>query len=449
MPHGLIQPMNRSLSKNREISAAFRGRFLHFLDDPVLQGDHAWRYHEDGILLVENGHVAAFGPACDVLPRVPKSLTIHHQPQHLFLPGFIDTHVHYPQTEMIAAFGNQLLEWLHDYTYPVEAKFADPVYAEQIARRFLTELLRNGTTTAMVFCSSHKESVDAFFTAASERNVRMIAGKVMMDRNAPAELLDTAEQSYIDSKELIQRWHRQGRFHYAITPRFAPTSSPQQLALAGKLLYEFPDLYLQTHLSENSGEINWVKKLYPEQRSYLDVYHHYGLLGPRSVFAHGIHLDTADYTQLAKEHAVLAHCPSSNLFLGSGLFDLPTTLKHGIRIGLGTDIGAGTSFSLLQTMAEAYKVQQLRGYSLDPFHAFYLATLGGAKSLSLDHKIGNFEIGKEADFIEINPHATPFLQFRNEHCNNLSATLFALTILGDDRCIAATYLLGKPQHYPD
>jgi len=430
-------------------SAAFRGRFLHFFDDPHRYGERAWQYLEDGVLLVEDGHVAAFGAANEILHCIPASLPVRYQPEHLFMPGFIDTHVHYPQTEMIAAYGSQLLEWLREHTYPVEAKFADAGYARMVAERFLTELLHNGTTTALVFCTVHKTSVDAFFTAAGERNSRMIAGKVMMDRNAPKELLDTAEQSYADSRELILRWHQTGRFSYAVTPRFAPTSTPQQLALAGKLLTEFPDLYFHTHLSENQDEIDWVARLFPERSSYLDIYHHYDLVGPRSIFAHGVHLEKPAYALLATKQSALAHCPTSNLFLGSGLFDLAMAQQHGIRTGLGTDIGAGTSFSMLQTMAEAYKVQQLRGHTLDPFQAFYLATLGGARALRLEHKIGNFETGKEADFIEIDPKATPLLQFRTAHCNNLPATLFALAILGDDRCIAATYLLGQAQHYPD
>jgi len=441
--------MTKVRFENRASAAAFRGRFLHFLDDPGQNSDAAWQYLDDGVLLVEDGHVAAFGPAIDVLRKTSARLQIHHQPEHLFLPGFVDTHVHYPQTEIIASFGNQLLEWLRDYTFPVETKFADAAYAETVANRFLTELLRNGTTTALVFCTVHKTSVDAFFKAAGKRCTRMIAGKVMMDRNAPKDLIDTARQSYTDSRELILRWHQQQRFSYAVTPRFAPTSTPDQLALAGRLLREFPGLYLHTHLSENQAEIDWVAQLFPERDSYLDVYQHYGLLGPRSVFAHGIYLGETDYRLLSQQRSALAHCPTSNLFLGSGLFDLGAANQHGIKVGLGTDIGAGTSFSMLQTMAEAYKVQQLRGYALDPLQAFYLATLGGAKALHLEHKIGNFQIGKEADFIELNPRATPLLRFRTGHCQNLSATLFALAILGDDRCIAATYILGQPQHYPD
>ncbi|HED14111.1 MAG TPA: guanine deaminase [Gammaproteobacteria bacterium] len=431
------------------VHSVFRGRFLHFFENPHQHGDSAWQYLEDGILWVEEGHIAAFGPASNILRKIPKSLQIRHKPEHLFLPGFVDTHVHYPQIEMIAAYGNQLLEWLRDYTFPVESKFADAAYARAVARRFLTELLRNGTTTALVFCSVHKASVDAFFQAAGQRNARMIAGKVMMDRNAPEVLLDNAEDSYTQSRELIQCWHQRGRFHYAVTPRFAPTSTPQQLTLAARLLTEFPDLYLHTHLSENQAEIEWVKRLFPERTSYLDVYRHYGLVGPRSIFAHGIHLHDSDFALLAHEQSALAHCPTSNLFLGSGLFDLASANQHGIKVGLGTDIGAGTSFSMLQTMAEAYKIQQLRGATLDPLQAFYLATLGGAKALSLEHKIGNFKLGKEADFIEINPEATPLLRFRSAHCNHLTETLFALAVLGDDRCIAATYLLGQPQHYPD
>jgi len=304
-------------------------------------------------------------------------------------------------------------------------------------------LLRNGTTTAGVFATIHPESVDAIFSAAQKRDMCLISGKVMMDRNAPDFICDTAESSYRQSVELIKRWHQQGRAHYAVTPRFAPTSSPEQLEAAGQLLQEFPDLYLQSHVAENHDEVAWVKKLFPERRSYLDVYDHFGLLGPRSVYAHCLHLDTADRERMAQSGAAMAFCPTSNLFLGSGLFDLNEADKYKIRVGIATDVGGGTSFSMLQTLNEAYKVSQMAGQTLSPMKAFYLATLGGAKSLYLDQTIGNFEVGKAADFVVLDLQATPLMQRRMARSDSISDTLFALMMLGDDRSVHATHVMGK------
>jgi len=424
---------------------AYRARILHLVADPAEAGDAALHYYEDGVLWIQNGHVHAVGPADEILP-LPYQVSVREYPNHLIIPGFIDAHVHYPQTGMIASYGEQLLNWLNAYTFPTEAAFGNAEHARHIAEIFLDELLRNGTTTALVFGTVHPQSVDAFFAAAKERGLRMIAGKVLMDRNAPDELLDTAQTGYEQSKKLIERWHGVDRLQYAVTPRFAPTSTPEQLKLAGQLLKEYPDLYLHTHLAENHGEVKWVKELFPTAKHYLDVYEQAGLVGPRSVFAHGVHLCEEQCERLAQAKATVAHCPTSNLFLGSGLIDLARLRQHGVGVALGTDVGAGTSFSLFKTMDEAYKIQQLRGQKLDPMQAFYFATLGSATALKLDHCIGNLLPGKEADFSILDLDATPLLTFRLQQCRDVRQLLFVLNTLGDDRLVQATYALGKCVH---
>lgn len=428
---------------------AYRAAILHSIADPAVVGvEQSYEYFEDGVLVIENGQVAQVGHAADLLPTL-KNVEIKHYANALITPGFIDTHIHYPQTGMIASYGEQLLDWLNTYTFPTEQQFADKAHAADVAGIFLKELLRNGTTTALVFGTVHKQSVDAFFEAAEALNLRMIAGKVLMDRNAPDYLTDTPESGYADSKELIERWHGKGRLHYAVTPRFAPTSTPEQLTLAGKLLGEYPDLYMHTHLSENRKEIEWVKELFPERKGYLDVYDHYQLIGARSVFAHGVHLCDDECKRLAETGSAVAFCPTSNLFLGSGLFDLNKLEQHGVRVGLGTDVGAGTSFSQLQSLNEAYKVMQLQGKKLDPFKSLYLATLGGAQALYLDDKIGNFESGKDADFVVLDYNATPLMSYRMQQAKSLDEKLFALTMLGDDRAIKETFAAGKSVHRRD
>lgn len=428
---------------------AYRAAILHSIADPAVVGvEQSYEYFEDGVLVIENGQVAQVGHAADLLPKL-KSVEIKHYANALITPGFIDTHIHYPQTGMIASYGEQLLDWLNTYTFPTEQQFADKAHAADVAGIFLKELLRNGTTTALVFGTVHKQSVDAFFEAAQALNLRMIAGKVLMDRNAPDYLTDTPESGYADSKELIERWHGKGRLHYAVTPRFAPTSTPEQLTLAGKLLGEYPDLYMHTHLSENRKEIEWVKALFPERKGYLDVYDHYKLIGARSVFAHGVHLCDDECKRLAETGSAVAFCPTSNLFLGSGLFDLNKLEEHGVRVGLGTDVGAGTSFSQLQSLNEAYKVMQLQGKKLDPFKSLYLATLGGAHALYLDDKIGNFESGKDADFVVLDYNATPLISYRMQQAKTLDEKLFALTMLGDDRAIKETFAAGQSVHRRD
>ena len=426
---------------------AYRAAILHSLGDPDQIGlENSYAYFEDGMLVVCDGVITDIGPVDQVLARLPDATPIIEFKDKLISAGFIDTHIHFPQTEMIASYGEQLLDWLNNYTFPEEGKFADPVHAQRVASLFLDELLRNGTTTAMVFGTVHKASVEAFFSESDKRNTRMIAGKVMMDRNGPDYLLDTPESSYVDSKALIERWHKQGRQLYAVTPRFAPTSTEAQLAMAGRLLAEYDDVYLQTHLSENQQEIAWVKSLFPERAGYLDVYDHFNLLGERSVFAHAVHLEQKERERMGETDSVISFCPTSNLFLGSGLLDLPKVESHGIRVGLGTDVGGGTSFSMLRTIAEAYKIQQLQQHKLHPMKALYLATLGGARSLSLADKIGNLSVGKEADFLVFDLRATPLMDARINNSQHLFERLFVLMMLGDDRAVSETYIFGKRQY---
>ncbi|NJN85437.1 MAG: guanine deaminase [Leptolyngbyaceae cyanobacterium SL_7_1] len=429
---------------------AFRGSLIDFVDDPFYTTEQdSVRYIADGLLVVEQGFVREVG-SFDRLHSQYSQIPITDYSGKLLTPGLIDLHIHFPQTEMIAAHGEQLLEWLEQYTFPVERKFQDSAYAEQVAEIFITELLRNGTTTAVVLASVHPESVNAVFEAADRHHLRLIAGKVMMDRNAPDFLTDTADSSYYDSKALIERWHGQGRSLYAITPRFAPTSTPAQLHLASKLLNEYPGTYLHTHLSENVNEIAWVRRLFPESQGYLDVYDRAGLVGDRSIFAHCIHLTDAEFQRLSEAKAAIAFCPTSNLFLGSGLFKLThaKSTECPIQVGLATDVGGGTSFSLLQTANEAYKVVQLQQQTLSPFQALFLATLGGARALGLEDKIGSFAVGNEADFIVLDARSTPLMAFRNpaispSSLSELADRLFSLLIMGDDRAVKATYSMGK------
>lgn len=425
-------------------TTAIRGRFLDIQNTVAQARDihDQVRYVEDGLVIIHEGKIQWFGPWQEGQSRLPTNAELQHYPDQLIVPGFIDTHIHFPQTEMVGAYGEQLLEWLNNYTFPTEIQFQDASYSEKIAEFFVQELLKNGTTTALVFCTVHPESVDALFNAATTRNMRLIAGKVLMDRHAPEALTDTAETAYTDSKALIEKWHGQGRNLYAITPRFAPTSTPEQLQKAGQLKSEYPDVYVHTHLSENKNEIAWVKELFPEREGYLDVYHHYGLTGSKSVFAHCVHLEDKEWDCMHQTDSAIAFCPTSNLFLGSGLFPLKKTWDKGVKVGLGTDIGAGTSFNQLQTLNEAYKVQQLQGEKLSAFEALYHATLGGAKALSLDDRLGNFNIGKEADFVVLDLKATALQQLRQSRAKNIEDAFFALTMLGDDRNIAATYVYG-------
>ncbi|MCW8093246.1 guanine deaminase [Alteromonas sp. ASW11-130] len=423
---------------------AFRGSILHFKANPALHENEAesYEYFEDGILVVKDGKVDAVGKASDLLKKYD-GVEVKDMSGKLIMPGFVDTHIHYPQTEMIAAFGEQLLDWLKKYTFPTEKQFKDKKYAAEVSEVFLHELLSNGTTSALIFGTVHPESVDVLFEQAQEKNMRIIAGKVMMDRNAPDYLQDTPESSYKETKQLIEKWHNKHRLHYAITPRFAPTSTPAQLEQAKKLKKEYPDTWIHTHLSENKGEIAWVKDLFPERKGYTDVYDHYNLTSSRSIFAHSIHLDDEEMKTLADTKSSIAFCPTSNLFLGSGLFKLKEARDAGVRVGLGTDVGAGTSFSMLETLNEAYKVIQLQSQKLSAFEGYYLATLGGAEALSLDDKIGNFEKNKEADFVVMDWAGTPFQQYRMSKTSSLHEKLFVMMMLGDQRNIHATYVMGE------
>ena len=427
---------------HEDCDTAIRADFLHFSDDPDAHGE-AFEFVADGLLLCRQGRVRMLVDADEWIDCLPDGCELYDYRGRLVMPGFVDTHTHYPQSEMIASFGLQLLDWLERYTFPTEKKFAEREYADRVADFFCRQMLANGTTSSAVFATVHPESVDAIFERARDLDLCLVAGKVMMDRNAPADLLDTAESGYRDSAALISRWHLRGRSAYAVTPRFAPCSTPAQLEACGALLEEFPDLYLQSHVAENRAEVAWVAELFPESRSYLDVYDRFGLLGPRAIYGHCIHLDEADRERLADSGTAIAFCPTSNLFLGSGLFSLADAEAHAIRVGIATDVGAGTSFSLLRTLAEAYKVCQLAGHSLSPLKAFYLATLGGARALYLDHRIGNFTVGKEADFVVLDPGATELLERRVGAAPTLAEKLFALMMLGDDRCIQATHVMGR------
>jgi guanine deaminase len=424
---------------------AYRASLLHFHADPAFD-DQAHTWIEDGLLLVEGGRIKAAGDYGKLAPTLPPDTPVHDYRGHVITPGFIDTHLHFPQTDMIASPAPGLLPWLDTYTFPTERRFEDPVHARGVAEFFLDELLRNGTTTAIVYCTVHRESVDAFFEASEARNLRMVAGKVLMDRHSPDFLRDTPEGGVRDSEELINKWHKRGRALYAITPRFAPTSTDEQLRLTGELAAAYPDTFIQTHVSESTDECAWVRSLFPEQRSYLHVYDHFGLMRPRAMFGHCIWLDDSDFARMADTGAAAAICPTSNLFLGSGLFDFQRSDAARTLLSLGTDVGAGTSFSMLQTMNEAYKVARLKGSYLPALRMFYLATLGAARSMQLEGTIGSFAPGLEADFVVLDPKATPLLARRTSHCNSLEELLFALALLGDDRAVRATYSGGALVH---
>lgn len=423
---------------------AFRASILHCLADPG-EGSLATAYahFDDGVLVVEDGVVADLGEAAVLLPQLGEDVALQEFPDKLIVPGFIDCHTHFPQLDIIASYGEQLLDWLNRYAYPAEARFADADYACEVADIFLDELLRNGTTTALVFGTVHPHSADAIFEAAEKRSMRLIAGKVLMDRNCPQELRDDPESAYADSKKLIERWHGKGRLGYAITPRFAITSTAAQLEAAGRLAREYPDVWIHTHLAENTDEVDEVARQFPDSKSYLDVYDHYGLLRERSVFAHCLHMSDEDRNSMAEKGGAAAFCPTSNLFLGSGLFDLQSMRDAQVRCGLGTDVGGGTSLSLLRTAGEAYKVLHLQGQALPATRALYMATLGAAEALYLDDKLGNFEVGKEADFVVLDPAASSLTARRNNAASTIEEKLFALMMLADDRNVAATFICGQ------
>jgi guanine deaminase len=417
----------------------YRARLFTPVSDPFTEGvDASFVTHDDGFVAIDGGRIAAVGPWAGH----PDGDIIDLGRQALISPGFIDTHLHAPQLEMIGSYGGHLLEWLNRYTFPTEAKFADPEYARRGAQAFFAELLRNGTLCALVFSTIHPEATDIFFEEAERTGFRGIIGKTMMDRNAPPYLLENPRDSYEQSRSLLKKWHNRGLLHYAVTPRFAPTSTPELLEAAGALKKEFPDVYVQTHISENRSEVQWVHELFPEAE-YADVYDRYGLLGNRTVLAHGVHLTEEELDLLHRRDARVAHCPNSNLFLGSGLFRLHHVLEAGVLVGLGTDIGAGTTPSMFTAMADAYKVQQVQNISLSPYQLWYLATLGGARALSMENETGSLETGKSADFVVLDLQATPLIALRSERASSIQDLLAGLIFMGDDRVVSRAFIAGR------
>lgn len=428
------------------VISAIRGSLFYLVDDPFRHiSTDCWVYESDGIILIKDGRISAIGPKQTIEPQIPDDVEVTHYPNAIIMPGFIDAHIHYPQVEIIGSYGAQLLEWLNKYTFPTEAKFNDEQHATTIAEFFIDELKRNGTTAASVYCTSAPESVDAIFQAAQEDNMLLLAGKMMMDSHAPQSILDTPQSSYEDSKALIGRWHKKGRALYTVSPRFALTSSPEQLELASALFHEYPDVRLQTHLSENKAEIARAMELYPERSNYTDIYDHYGLLDKRAIYGHAIHMSEGELRRFHETGATIAHCPTSNFFIGSGLFNIEATKQapRPVTVGLGTDVGGGTSFSMLQTLSEAYKMAQLLGISMTATQGFYLATLGSAQALGIEDRVGTFKVGHDADIVILDPHATPLLKLRAQVADSLDELLFVLMICADDRAIKATYIAGE------
>lgn len=418
----------------------YRSRVFTPVRDPFADGvEGSYRWYDDGHVAVDDaGRIASAGEWNDAPQGDVTDLS-----GRLIVPGFIDTHLHAPQIEMIGSYGGHLLEWLNRYTFPTERKFEDPEHARRVAQAFFDELLRHGTLTALIFSTVHATATEVFFEEAEARGFRGIIGKTMMDRHAPEYLLDqSAQQSYDESRALLMKWHGRGLLRYAITPRFAPTSTPEQLELAGQLKREFPDAWVHTHISENRNEVRWVQELFPEAE-YADVYDRYGLLGHRTVLAHGVWLTPEELDLLSRRGARISHCPNSNLFLGSGLFPLHRVLDAGVIVGLGSDIGAGTTPSLFNAMADAYKVQQVQGVSLSPFHLWYLATLGGARALTLDGETGSLEAGKSADFLVLDLQATSLLTLRTAHALTAEELLAGLIFMGDDRAVERSFVAGR------
>ena len=432
------------------MTSAIRGAFLSYTGNPFKEPvESTYRHELDGLIVVVDGKIAYAGAYA--AGRVPAGVTPEHHRDGLIVPGFIDAHVHYPQTPMIGAYGRQLLDWLNKYTFVTEQRYHDKNFARRIAKIFLREQLRAGVTTPVTYATVHPESVDAYFEEAEALSLRTGTGKVLMDRNAPEALLDTVQTGYDQSKALAEKWHGRGRFFYVVTPRFAPTSTPAQLEAAGSLYKEIPGVYVQTHLAENQSEVRWVAEMYPDSKHYLDVYDKYGLVGPRTLFGHAVHLTDAEWARMAEAGATIVHCPTSNLFLGSGLFHLERALvsSNPVRTALGSDVGGGTSLSPLITLNEAYKIAQLRGYSLSAHHAFYLATLGSARAIYQDEHIGSIETGKDADLAVLDFKATPLLAERQSYAQSLEEQLFVLMTLGDERAIKATYVAGRKVHERD
>ena len=419
------------------------GQTLHFTGDPFALGWEAVSHHDSaGAVLVRGGHIVAVGPAA-ALRRDHPAVPVTDYGNALICAGFVDAHMQYPQTGIIASWGKRLIDWLDTYTFPEELLLADPTYASVVAARSLDLALAHGTTTQVSFCTSHPGSVDAYFTAAASRNMRVVAGKTCMDRNAPEGLRDTAKSAYDDSKALLQTWQGRGRASYAITPRFSPTSSPDQLAALGALWAEYPECLMQTHLSEQLDEIGWVRGLFPQARDYLDTYEAHGLLGPRGLYGHAIHLEPREVNRLAEVGAAVVHCPTSNTFIGSGLFDLAGLKARGIPVGLATDTGGGSSFSMLRTMAAAYEIGQLRGMPLHPAQLMWLATEGSAQALHLGGVIGRLGPGAEADIVVLDLASTPAISQRAGRAETFWEALFPTIMMGDDRAVRAVWVGGK------
>lgn len=417
------------------------GQVLSFAGDPFADGPDAARHESHGAVAIEHGKIAAVGPAAQIRTAY-RHARITDYGRCLISAGFIDAHVHYPQTAIIASWGKRLIDWLNSYTFPEEMRFADRAYADEIANRYLDLALAHGTTSMCSYATIHPESVDAFFTAAQSRNLRAFAGKTCMDRNAPEGLRDTVQSGYDDSKRLLQKWHGADRLSYVITPRFSPTSTPEQLAAMGQLWREYPDCLMQTHLSEQVDEIAWVKDLFPQSRDYLDTYEAQGLLREGAVYGHAIHLTPREKDRLKEAGASLVHCPTSNTFIGSGLFEM--SLAHSLRVGLATDTGGGSSFSMLHTMAAAYEVAQLRGQALHPSQLWWLATIGSARALHAEHQIGNIAPGMEADLTILDLASTPAIAQATTRAADIWQAIFPTIMLGDDRAIRATWVHGKP-----
>ncbi|KUF11200.1 guanine deaminase [Pseudoponticoccus marisrubri] len=417
------------------------GQTLSFDGSPFEDGLGAVRHDRHGALLVQDGHIAAIGPAETLKAAHPQADRVDHGTA-LIVPGLIDAHAHYPQTRIIASWGKRLIDWLNSYTFPEEMRFGDPAYAAEVASAYLDLLLANGTTSVCSYCTIHPASVDALFDAAAARNMRVFAGKTCMDRNAPDGLRDTVQSAHDDSLALLERWHGRGRAGYVITPRFSPTSTPEQLEALGALWAAHPDCLMQTHLSEQTDEIAWVRDLFPEARDYLDTYEQHGLLGARGLYGHAIHLEPRERDWLRETGAALVHCPTSNTFIGSGLFDMDGLMAEGQRVALATDTGGGSSFSMLRTMAAAYEIGQLRGRALHAAELLWLGTQGSARALHAADRIGNLAPGLEADFTVLDLASTPAIAQRSARAGDIWEALFATIMLGDDRAIAATYVAG-------
>ncbi|MBN1469801.1 MAG: guanine deaminase [Fusobacteriaceae bacterium] len=419
-----------------------KGNIFNFNSESTLK-KIKYEYIENGAIIIKNGKIKEVLPFDFIDKEILKYADFEDFTNNLIMSGFVDTHIHYPQVDIIASYGEQLLEWLDKYTFPHESKFLSKDFSQETSEFFVQELFRNGTTTAMVFCTTHRNSVEAFFETANKYNLRMIAGKVNMDRNAPKLLLESKEDGIKNTKALIKKWHKKNRLNYAITPRFAPTSTEEQLKYLGEIVKENPDIYIQSHLSENLNEITWVKELFPNNSGYLDVYNDNNLLTENSVYAHCIHLSEQEFNLFKEKGAAISFCPSSNLFIGSGLFNYEKVKNMEIPLGIASDIGGGTSFSILKNLGDAYKICQLKGQNFSSLEAFFIATLGGAKALKLDRYIGNLDIGKEADLIVLDLEATPLMKRRNLNINNIEDKLFMLMTLGGEENVKATYILGN------